>query len=113
LIGHRGADVAVDVVGGPMFDPLLKLLSRGGRYATAGAIAGPMTQIDLRDLIYKDLEIHGITNPTARTFRRLVELIASGRLRPILEETFPLAELRSAQARLLKRAHVGKFVVVP
>jgi len=113
LIGPRGADVVVDVVGGPMFDLLLKLLRRGGRYATAGAIAGPVTRIDLRDLIYKDLEMYGITNPTAATFARLVALVASGDLQPLLEEAFPLAELRSAQARLLKRSHVGKFVVTP
>lgn len=113
LVGDRGIDVVADVVGGAMFDDLLKVLRRGGRYATAGAIAGPTAQIDLRDLIYKDLEMYGITNPTAQTFRRLVELIASGRLQPLLEDTFPLAELHNAQARLLKRSHVGKFVVSP
>jgi NADPH:quinone reductase-like Zn-dependent oxidoreductase len=96
-----------------MFGVLLKLLRRGGRYVTAGAIGGPTTKIDLRDLIYKDLELYGITNPTAATFARLVELIESGRLRPLLEEAFPLAELRTAQARLLKRTHVGKLVVLP
>jgi NADPH:quinone reductase-like Zn-dependent oxidoreductase len=113
LIGERGADVAADVVGGAIFDDLLKLLRRGGRYTTAGAIAGPTTKIDLRDLIYKDLELYGITNPTAETFAWLVHLINSGRLQPLLEETFPLAELRTAQARMLKRSHVGKLVVVP
>lgn len=113
IVGERGADVVADVVGGDMFDALLKLLRRGGRYTTAGAIAGPTTRIDLRDLIYKDLEMYGITNPTAATFARLVELVQSGVLQPLLEEVFPLAELRSAQARLLKRTHVGKYVVVP
>jgi NADPH:quinone reductase-like Zn-dependent oxidoreductase len=113
LIGERGADVVADVVGGDMFDPLLKLLRRGGRYATAGAIAGPTTRIDLRDLIYKDLEMYGITNPTAATFARLVALLQTGLLQPLLEEVFPLDELASAQARLLKRTHVGKYVVVP
>jgi NADPH:quinone reductase-like Zn-dependent oxidoreductase len=113
LIGERGADVAADVVGGRMFESLLKLLRRGGRYTTAGAIAGPTTRIDLRDLIYKDLEMYGITNPTAATFARLVDLVQAGLLQPLLEEVFPLAELTSAQAKLLKRAHVGKYVVVP
>ncbi|MER7395273.1 alcohol dehydrogenase family protein [Streptomyces sp. NPDC000151] len=112
LIGERGAHVAADVVGGPMFDSLLKVLRRGGRYATAGAIAGPVTRIDLRDLIYKDLEMHGITNPTAATFARLVELIETGRLRPLLEETYPLRDLPRGQAQLLKRRHIGKLVVV-
>jgi NADPH:quinone reductase-like Zn-dependent oxidoreductase len=112
-VGVRGAHVAADVVGGDMFDVLLKILARAGRYTTAGAIGGPTTSIDLRDLIYKDLEMHGITNPTPETFKRLVSLIESRRLQPLLEATFPLAELASAQSALLKRAHVGKYVVVP
>ncbi|MFF3380634.1 alcohol dehydrogenase family protein [Streptomyces sp. NPDC002680] len=111
VIGERGAHVAADVVGGPVFDVLLKALRRGGRYTTAGAIAGPVTRIDLRDLIYKDLEMFGITNPTAATFSRLVDLIQSGRLQPLLEEAFPLQDLARGQARLLKRTHIGKLVV--
>lgn len=113
LIGERGAHVAADVVGGDMFGVLMKLLSRAGRYTTAGAIAGPTTRIDLRDLIYKDLEMYGITNPTAPTFARLVGLIQSGELKPLLEETYALQDLAQAQARLLKRTHVGKIVVTP
>ena len=113
LIGERGAHVVTDVVGGAMFDDLLKLLRRGGRYTTAGAIAGPTTKIDLRDLIYKDLEMFGITNPTAATFGRLVDLIESDRLTPLVEETYPLSELPAAQASLLKRKHVGKLVITP
>src|SRR5438046_9152653 len=96
-----------------MFGVLMKLLSRAGRYTTAGAIAGPTTRIDLRDLIYKDLEMFGITNPTAETFARLVRLIAEGKVRPILEEVFPLAHLREAQATLLRRTHIGKIVITP
>jgi NADPH:quinone reductase-like Zn-dependent oxidoreductase len=113
LVGERGTDVVADVVGGDMFGALLKLLRRGGRYTTAGAIAGPTTKIDLRDLIYKDLEMYGITNPTVATFARLVDLVQRGVLQPLLEGVFPLADLRSAQGSLLKRTHVGKYVVVP
>jgi NADPH:quinone reductase-like Zn-dependent oxidoreductase len=113
LIGPRGAEVVADVVGGDMFDPVMKVLARGGRYTTAGAIGGPMAKFDLRDLIYKDLEMYGITNPTSETFARLVDLVQSGRVRPLLEREFALSELREAQALMLKRTHVGKFVVAP
>ena len=113
LVGEQGIDVVADVVGGHLFDPILKVLRRGGRYTTAGAIGGPITTMDLRDLIYKDLEMYGITNPTAETFARLVALIEGGRLKPMLEASYPLEELPVAQKQMLKRAHVGKFVVVP
>lgn len=111
VAGPQGADVVVDVVGGPMFGSLLKMLSRGGRYASAGAIAGPVQPMDLRDLIYKDLEMYGITCPTPATFRRVVGHIEGGRLRPLIDRVYRLEELREAQADFVRRSHVGKLVV--
>jgi len=113
VAGHQGADVVVDVVGGPLFGGLLKMLARGGRYATAGAIAGPIQAIDLRDLIYKDLEMYGITCPTPATFRRVLNYIESGRLKPLVEKIYRLQDLQEAQREFVKRRHVGKFVVQP
>ncbi len=113
LMGEQRVDVVADVVGGPIFGSLLKLLRRGGRYATAGALAGPIQPLDLRDLIYKDLEMYGITCPTSETFSRVIGHVTAGRLRPLLEKCFGLRELREAQAEFVKRTHVGKFVVTP
>jgi NADPH:quinone reductase-like Zn-dependent oxidoreductase len=113
LVGERAVHVVADVVGGPFFTDSLKLLCRGGRYSTAGALAGPIQPIDLRDLIYKDLELFGITCPTPETFKSVIDHVASGRLKPLIEKTFPLKDLALAQTELVKRSHVGKFVVVP
>lgn len=112
ITGPDGADVVVDVVGGPMFGDLLKMLSRGGRYSTAGAIAGPVQQMDLRDLIYKDLEMYGITCPLPSTFERVVRLAETGQIKPLVEKTYRLEELREAQTDFVKRRHVGKLVIV-
>ena len=89
------------------------MLKRGGRYSTAGAIAGPVEPMDLRDLIYKDLEMYGITCPTTETFTRLVALVNENRLKPVLEQVYPLERLADAQAAMVKRQHVGKFVIAP
>jgi NADPH:quinone reductase-like Zn-dependent oxidoreductase len=113
IAGPQGIDVVADVVGGRIFGDLLKMLKRGGRYATAGAIAGPVQPMDLRDLIYKDLEMYGITCPTPATFRRVVDCVERGRLKPLVERIYSLRELREAQSELVKRNHVGKFVVHP
>jgi NADPH:quinone reductase-like Zn-dependent oxidoreductase len=112
LAGEQSVDVVADVVGGQLFGPILKVLRRGGRYTTSGAIGGPTTAMDLRDLIYQDLEMYGITNPTADTCppRRACRDESS---QPMLEASYPLSELCAAQEQLLKRAHVGKLVVVP
>jgi NADPH:quinone reductase-like Zn-dependent oxidoreductase len=111
VIGAQAADVAADVVGGAVFAGLLKMLKRGGKYVTAGAIAGPVQQMDLRDLIYKDLEMYGVTCPTSDTFARVVSHIESGKLKPILERSYPLRQLQKAQSDMVKRSHVGKLVI--
>jgi NADPH:quinone reductase-like Zn-dependent oxidoreductase len=113
LVGEQGVDVVADVVGGPIFGGLIKVLRRGGRYTTAGALAGPIQALDLRDLIYKDLEMYGITCPARETFSRVLGYVTSGRLRPLLEKRFALGEMQQAQTELVKRRHFGKFVVVP
>ncbi|TCM65747.1 alcohol dehydrogenase family protein [Rhizobium sp. BK068] len=113
LVGERAVHVVADVVGGPFFTDSLKLLCRGGRYSTAGAIAGPIQSIDLRDLIYKDLEMFGITCPTPDTFKSVIGHVASGRLKPLIEKTYPLKDLPAAQGDLVKRSHVGKLVIIP
>jgi NADPH:quinone reductase-like Zn-dependent oxidoreductase len=113
ICGPRGVDVVGDVVGGERFADLLKMLRRAGRYTTAGAIAGPVQTIDLRDLIYKDLAMYGITCPQASTFARVVTLIEGGHIKPLLDQTFPLERLADAQDTLVRRSHVGKLVVIP
>jgi NADPH:quinone reductase-like Zn-dependent oxidoreductase len=111
FVGTSSVDVVADVVGGDLFADILKMLRRGGRYTAAGAIGGPVQPMDLRDLIYKDLEMYGITCPTAATFSRVVDYINSGKLKPVLERAFKLEDLREAQAEFVKRRHFGKLVI--
>jgi NADPH:quinone reductase-like Zn-dependent oxidoreductase len=104
-------DVALDVVGGSMFMPLINALRQGGRYSTSGAISGPMIQFDLRQLIYKDLQLTGATITPPGTLARMVKLIERGQLRPLLAKTYALSELASAQEAFMAKQHVGKIVV--
>ncbi|MCP4371732.1 MAG: zinc-binding dehydrogenase, partial [Deltaproteobacteria bacterium] len=60
-IGRDSVDVVVDLVAGPGWPALLEVLRRGGRYATAGAIAGPLVELDVRTLYLKDLTLVGCT----------------------------------------------------
>jgi len=104
-------DVALDVVGGNMFAPLISSLRQRGRYSSSGAIAGPMVEIDLRQLIYKDLQLTGATVTPPGMFRRAVKLISTGQLRPLLAQSFPLKDLRVAQEVFMSKAHIGNIVV--
>ena len=67
-LGRDRFDVVVDLVAGPGFGALLGLLRRGGRYVTAGAIAGPIVEPDVRDLYLKDLSLFGCTYQAPSVF---------------------------------------------
>ncbi|MGB7906307.1 MAG: zinc-binding dehydrogenase [Steroidobacteraceae bacterium] len=112
-LGRESVDVVVDVVGGAAFGGLLDVLKRGGRYAVAGAIAGPVVPLDLRTLYLKDLRLLGCTVTTPAVFSRLVDLIQRGVLRPVVRAVYPLADIAVAQSDFLGKAQTGKIVLVP
>ncbi len=112
-LGEQPAHVAADVVGGSQLAELLRLLRPTGRYVTAGAIAGPLVELDLRTLYLKHLEVIGSTVGTREEFRSLAERIAAGRIRPLLAGCYDLAELPQAQAAFADKHFFGKLVVIP
>ena len=104
-------DVVADIVGGEQVSRLIELLRVGGRYVTAGAIAGPMVTIDWRKLYLKHLTVLGSTMGTQQESKQIVAYVASGRLKPLLAGTYPLEQLAQAQRDFEKKAHFGKLVV--
>ena len=112
-LGRESVDAVVDVVGGRQFAALLELLRRGGRYAVAGAIAGPRVELDLRSLYLKDLQLLGCTIPGPGVFGDLVGYIERGEIRALVSATYPLREIAAAQREFLAKSHVGKIVLVP
>lgn len=112
-LGENSTDVVVDVVAGPTFPAMLDVLRRQGRYVTAGAIAGPLVELDVRTLYLKDLSLFGSTLQPRAVFDDLVSYIEAGEVTPLVAETFPLAEIVAAQKRFLSKEVGGKLVLVP
>jgi NADPH:quinone reductase-like Zn-dependent oxidoreductase len=112
-LGEESFDVVIDNVGGPHFAGELNTLKRGGRYATSGAIGGPLVDLDLRTMYLKDLTLIGCTAWDEPVFPRLVSYIESNRIKPLVAKTFPLADIARAQQEFLEKKHVGKFVLIP
>jgi NADPH:quinone reductase-like Zn-dependent oxidoreductase len=110
---EEAVDVVADVVGGEQVGELLQLLRPGGRYVVAGAIAGPHVTVDLRTIYLKQLDVLGSTMGNRDEFAALVGHIESGRLRPLVWATYPLAELVQAQDDFQRKSFVGKLVVIP
>ena len=111
--GERSFDVVIDNVAGDGFSNLPKLMRQGGRYASSGAIAGPMVQFDMRDFYLKDLNLIGCTAWDEPVFPNLVGYVERGEIRPLLAKTFPLADIATAQAEFLEKKHFGNFVLLP
>jgi NADPH:quinone reductase-like Zn-dependent oxidoreductase len=112
-LGDRPMDVVADLVAGPMFPDLLNLLRPEGRYVTAGAIAGPQVNLDLRTLYLNHLEIIGSTMGTRKEFADLMGYITQGRIKPLLAQTYPLADIHRAQQDFMDKKFFGKLVMVP
>ena len=110
-LGTRPVDVVADVVGGPLFKTLLNVLRPEGRYVTAGAIGGPVVELDLRTVYLKHLDLIGSTQGTREDFARVRDYATSGKIKPVLAGTYPLKDLARAQADFVEKNFIGKLVI--
>ncbi|UWQ65030.1 alcohol dehydrogenase family protein (plasmid) [Leisingera caerulea] len=111
-LGEGSIDVVVDLVAGPQWPAFMDVLRRGGRYATAGAIAGPISEIDVRTLYLKDLTLMGCTFQEDEVFANLISYIEAGEIRPLVAKTYALSEIATAQQDFLSKTHTGKLVLM-
>ncbi len=112
-LGAEKITVVADIVGGNYWPTLIDILERGGRYTCSGAIAGPMVTLDLRTFYLRDLTFTGSTVIDPEVMQALVRYIEAGEIRPALAATYPLTDLREAQAAFIRKEHTGNIVVVP
>ena len=89
----------------------LKAAGRGGRILTVGNTGHPKVEIDNRYIFAKHLSLIGSTMGTHYDFRTVMQLVFSGRLNPILDQTHPLSEAGTAQQRLARGEQMGKITL--
>jgi NADPH:quinone reductase-like Zn-dependent oxidoreductase len=109
--GKRGVDVVIDNVGSATWGQSLRALGRRGRLVTCGATSGPIVETDLRRLFWNQWTISGSTMGNDAEFDAVVNELRAGRLLPIVDSTFPLADGRAAFERLQSGHQFGKVVV--
>ena len=112
-LGTEGFNVVIDVVAGPHWPELLEVLKHGGRYVVAGAIAGPIVQLDVRTLYLKDLSFFGCTFQDDVVFGNLVRYVERGEIHPNVAKTYPLRDIVKAQEDFISKRFAGKIVVIP
>jgi len=110
-LGKNSIDVIIDLVAGNQWSELLDVLKQGGRYAVAGAIGGPIVELDIRTLYLKDLSFFGCTVLEPNVFSNLMRHIENSAIKPIVAGCFPLEKITEAQEMFLQKAHTGKIVL--
>jgi NADPH:quinone reductase-like Zn-dependent oxidoreductase len=113
VLGEKSIDVVIDNVAGDSFGQMIDVLKRGGRYASSGAIAGPLVNLDMRKLYLKDLTLIGCTGWDEPVFANLIGYIEDKEIKPLLAKTFVLKDIVEAQQEFTDKKHVGKFVLIP
>jgi NADPH2:quinone reductase len=121
LTNGQGVDLILDMVGGPYLQRNLDSLAPGGRLVLIAVQGGPKTEINLLPIFLKRLTLTGSTlrprtvaekTAIAAALRDKVwPLLESGRIKPIIHGTFPLADAAEAHRLLESSRHIGKLVL--
>lgn len=107
----RGVDVVFEHIGAATFEQSVSVLATGGRLVTCGATSGAEARVDLRKLFYKQLSLLGSFMGTRGEMLEVMKFVEAGRLRPVLDRTFDLAQAAQAQQHLADSRHFGKVVL--
>ena len=106
-----GAHVVVETVGADTWAKSLAAARTAGRVCVCGATAGPNPPANLHRLWWKQLTVYGSTMGTHADFAAVLELVTSGRARPVVDSVFPLSEARAAHERMEAGEQLGKIVL--
>ena len=121
LTDGKGVDVVLDMVAGPYMQKNINVLGRDGRYVIIAFLQGPSAELNMRAVLGKRLTITGSTLRPQTTAEKaaiateleekVLPLLESGKVRPIIHATFPLAEASRAHALMESSEHMGKIVL--
>jgi NADPH:quinone reductase-like Zn-dependent oxidoreductase len=106
-----GFDIVIDSAGGGEFSKFIELALPGGRIVNFGRTAGNITNIATRLLYWKQLSIHGTTMGTRDEFLSMLDFVESRKLRPVIDQVFPLDNIDDAIKRMEQGDQFGKIVL--
>ena len=113
ITNKEGVDIVVEHVGAATWDESMRSLKTAGTLVTCGATSGPEVAIDLRHLFARQLRLLGSYMGTMGGTARGSGHVFAGRLKPVVDRTFPLSDIRAAHEYLEKSQMFGKVVVNP
>jgi NADPH:quinone reductase-like Zn-dependent oxidoreductase len=113
ITGKAGVDIVFEHVGAATWEDSVRSLRTGGTLVTCGATTGPEAKFDLRVLFSRQLSFLGSYMGTMGDLHEVLGHIFAGKLKPVVDRTFPLQEARAAHERLEKSEQFGKIVLNP
>jgi len=121
LTEGKGPDVIYDPVGGDFAEAAFRTIARRGRYLVIGFAAGPIPALPLNLPLLKSASIVGVfwgdfaknePKANAAMMQELAKMYAQGKIKPVIDRTMPMAELKAAFAHMGSRGVMGKLVLV-
>jgi NADPH:quinone reductase-like Zn-dependent oxidoreductase len=103
----------VDSSGTASFAKSVRLLALGGRLVTCGATTGPLAEIDIRHVFWKQLSILGSTMGIPKDLEDSLRMWQEGRLKVVIDSTWRLDQVKEAMARMERSEQFGKIVLRP
>ncbi len=111
LTGGAGVDVIVEVGGGSTLSSSVQACANGARIGLIGVLGGAQAEIDVRQMLARQIAIRGIFMESTQELRDLARAMESSCLRPCVDRVFPFDEAPSAYAYLNAQKHMGKVVI--
>ena len=111
--GKRGVDVVIEHIGGETFERSVYALTRLGKLVTIGSHDTHWGRLDLRHVYSKNLRILGTNLGSIPELKQVLDHVAGGRLRAVVDRAFPLRDARAAVQYVLDRKNQGKVLLVP
>jgi NADPH:quinone reductase-like Zn-dependent oxidoreductase len=111
LTCKRGVDVVIEHVGGEVMARSVVATTSGGRIVTCGATTGYEPQIDLRHVFFRQIEILGSTMGSKGSLFAILDHVAAGRLKPVVDRVLPLWDAGAGHRALEERSAFGKIVL--
>ncbi len=121
LTDGKGPDVIYDPVGGELAEPAFRSIAWRGRYLVIGFAGGPIPALPLNLPLLKGAALVGVfwgdfarrePQANAAMMAELARWYGQGKVKPVIDRTMPMAELKAAYARMGSRAVMGKLVMV-
>jgi NADPH:quinone reductase-like Zn-dependent oxidoreductase len=106
-----GFDVIIDGAAGDQFNDLVELALPGGRIVNYGRTSGSLTNISMRSVYWKQLSLFGTTMGTRDEFLSMLVLLESRNIKPVIDQTFALAQVNEAFARMQSHEQFGKIIL--